>query len=63
MMSAGRRNRGVRSRRFFMSEAKCQALPLACQALQADSSFEILIEKTRMILGRVAGLWRRKGSR
>ena len=63
MMSAGRRNQIRRSRRFFMRAAKCQALPLTCQALQADSGFEALIEKARMILGRVAGLWRRKGNR
>jgi hypothetical protein len=32
-MSAGWQRKRVQSRAFFVPQAKCQALPLACQAL------------------------------
>ena len=36
-MSAGKQRRRIQARAFFMSQAKCQALPLACQALEAET--------------------------
>ena len=44
-MSAGRRRRRVQARAFFVPASKCQALPLACRALNAwDEWFLILIQ-------------------